>query len=131
MSKRKPASLSLDELANKHLGFDELRPGQQAGLSTLLAGRDTLVVMPTGGGKSAIYQMAALLIPGVTVVVSPLSALQRDQAQAIDTRRRLLDGVATDRVAIAGMHLPFPGLGHVARDGEAYDFVPMPFAPLG
>ena len=84
MSKRKPASLSLDELANKHLGFDELRPGRQAGLSTLLAGRDTLVVMPTGGGKSAIYQMAALLIPGVTVVVSPLIALQRDQAQAID-----------------------------------------------
>lgn len=84
MPKRKSASLSLDELANKHLGFDELRPGQQAGLSTLLAGRDTLVVMPTGGGKSAIYQMAALLIPGVTIVVSPLIALQRDQAQAID-----------------------------------------------
>ncbi len=58
-------------------------------------------------------------------------AFDTDQAQAIDTRRRLLDGVATDRVAIAGMHLPFPGLGHVARDGEAYDFVPMPFAPLG
>ncbi len=53
-------------------------------MSTLLAGRDTLVIMPTGGGKSAIYQMAALLLPGATIVVSPLIALQRDQAGAIE-----------------------------------------------
>ena len=83
MPKRQKQS-SLDQIASKHLGFDGLRPGQEAGLNTLLDGHDTLVVMPTGGGKSAIYQMAALLIPGVTVVVSPLIALQRDQAHAID-----------------------------------------------
>ena len=77
-------AVSLKRIASEHLGFDALRPGQEEGLSNLLAGHDTLVVMPTGGGKSAIYQMAALLIPGVTVVVSPLIALQRDQAQAID-----------------------------------------------
>lgn len=55
-------------------------------MSALLAGRDTLVVMPTGGGKSAIYQMAALLLPGTTLVVSPLIALQRDQANAIEVQ---------------------------------------------
>jgi ATP-dependent DNA helicase RecQ len=81
--KRAPR-LSLDEIASRHLGIDALRPGQEAGLSTLLAGRDTLVVMPTGGGKSAIYQMAALILPGATLVVSPLIALQRDQAGSIE-----------------------------------------------
>ena len=84
MSKKRTRPVPLDEIASKHLGIEALRPGQEAGLSTLLAGRDTLVVMPTGGGKSAIYQMAALLLPGTTVVVSPLIALQRDQAGAID-----------------------------------------------
>ena len=84
MAKKRTLPVGLDELASKHLGIDALRPGQEAGLSTLLAGRDTLVVMPTGGGKSAIYQMAALLLPGTTIVVSPLIALQRDQAGAIE-----------------------------------------------
>jgi ATP-dependent DNA helicase RecQ len=84
LAKRRALPVGLDELASKHLGIDALRPGQEAGLSALLAGRDTLVVMPTGGGKSAIYQMAALLLPGATIVVSPLIALQRDQAGAIE-----------------------------------------------
>jgi ATP-dependent DNA helicase RecQ len=84
LTKKQALPVALDELASKHLGIEALRPGQEAGLSTLLAGRDTLVVMPTGGGKSAIYQMAAYLLPGTTVVVSPLIALQRDQAGAIE-----------------------------------------------
>ena len=84
MAKKRALPVGLDELASKHLGIEALRPGQEAGLSALLAGRDTLVVMPTGGGKSAIYQMAALLLPGATIVVSPLIALQRDQAGAIE-----------------------------------------------
>jgi glyoxylase-like metal-dependent hydrolase (beta-lactamase superfamily II) len=53
-----------------------------------------------------------------------------DQNQAIDTRRRLLEMVVADRMAIAGMHLPFPGMGHVAREAAGYAFVPLPFAPL-
>ncbi len=60
-------------------GWDTLRPGQLAPMLSVLAGRDTLVVMPTGAGKSAIYQVPALLLHGPTVVVSPLIALQRDQ----------------------------------------------------
>ncbi|MBE9180663.1 ATP-dependent DNA helicase RecQ [Oculatella sp. LEGE 06141] len=73
----------LQKTARERFGFEELHPGQLLALKSILGERDTLVVMPTGGGKSAIYQMAAFLIPGPTVVVSPLIALQRDQAQAI------------------------------------------------
>jgi ATP-dependent DNA helicase RecQ len=74
-------------LARSALGFRRLRPGQREAVKALLEGRDVLAVMPTGSGKSAIYQLAALQIPGPTVVVSPLVALQRDQAEAIARRR--------------------------------------------
>ena len=70
--------------ARERLGYAALRPGQQEATRALLDGRDTLVVMPTGSGKSAIYQIAAVLVPGPTVVVSPLLALQRDQVDAIE-----------------------------------------------
>jgi ATP-dependent DNA helicase RecQ len=63
--------------------FDQFRPGQKEALEAVLHGRDTLAVLPTGSGKSAIYQLAGLMIPGPTVIVSPLIALQRDQSQAI------------------------------------------------
>ena len=71
------------EVARAALGFDSLRPGQEDAIVSVLQHRDTLVVMPTGSGKSAIYQLAGALIEGVTVVVSPLIALQRDQVTAI------------------------------------------------
>jgi DEAD/DEAH box helicase len=67
------------QLARKRFGFEGLRPGQLEAIDAVLSGQDVLVVMPTGAGKSAIYQIAALLLPGPTVVVSPLIALQRDQ----------------------------------------------------
>jgi ATP-dependent DNA helicase RecQ len=75
-----------DEIARvalERLGFESLRPGQREGIEALLAGRDVLVVQPTGSGKSAIYQIAGLLIDGATVVVSPLIALQKDQVDSI------------------------------------------------
>ena len=61
----------------------ELRPGQREAIEAALDGRDVLVVMSTGAGKSAIYQIAGLLTPGSTVVVSPLIALQRDQVDGL------------------------------------------------
>ena len=61
------------------LGFDGFRPGQEAAMRAALAGRDTLAVLPSGAGKSAVYQVAALLLDGPVVIVSPLIALQRDQ----------------------------------------------------
>jgi ATP-dependent DNA helicase RecQ len=69
--------------ARQAFGWDQLRPGQLEAMESVLAGRDTLVVMPTGSGKSAIYQVPALLLPGPTVVVSPLIALQRDQVAGL------------------------------------------------
>jgi ATP-dependent DNA helicase RecQ len=65
------------------LGYESLREGQEAAIKVLLDGHDTLAVMPTGSGKSAIYQIAAVLIPGSTLVISPLLALQRDQVESI------------------------------------------------
>ncbi len=69
--------------AKTKLGIPSLRPEQVEAIASILDGRDTLVVQPTGSGKSAIYQTAGLLIPGTTVVVSPLLALQRDQLETI------------------------------------------------
>ncbi|MDF3066612.1 MAG: ATP-dependent helicase, RecQ family [Polyangiaceae bacterium] len=71
------------EILHDKLEFQALRPGQKEALEAVLQGRDTLAVLPTGSGKSAIYQIAALMIPGPTVVVSPLIALQVDQVGAI------------------------------------------------
>src|SRR5947209_6538595 len=71
-------------LAAERLGFDDLRPGQLEGIESVLAGRDSLCIMSTGSGKSAIYQLAGLLLDGPTVVVSPLIALQRDQVESIE-----------------------------------------------
>ena len=66
------------------LGFAAFRTGQREAVEALVAGRDVLAVMPTGAGKSAIYQAAGLLLPGPTLVVSPLIALQRDQVESIE-----------------------------------------------
>ncbi|MDQ4091729.1 MAG: DEAD/DEAH box helicase, partial [Actinomycetota bacterium] len=73
----------LQRLARQTFGFQQLRPGQEEAIRAAAAGRDVLAVLPTGAGKSAIYQLAALIIPGPTVVVSPLIALQRDQVAAL------------------------------------------------
>jgi ATP-dependent DNA helicase RecQ len=72
----------LQELVREALGF-ELRPEQLRAAEAAVEGRDVVVVMPTGAGKSAIYQAAGLARPGPTVVVSPLIALQRDQLESI------------------------------------------------
>ncbi len=73
----------VQKVAQAALGF-RLRPEQREAVDAVVAGRDTLVVMPTGSGKSAIYEVAGALVPGPTVVVSPLIALQRDQVEAIE-----------------------------------------------
>ncbi|WP_248965795.1 RecQ family ATP-dependent DNA helicase [Sphaerisporangium perillae] len=73
----------LRKVAREAYGWKDLRPGQLEAMEHLLAGRDVLVVMPTGSGKSAVYQIPALLLDGPTVVVSPLIALQRDQVAGL------------------------------------------------
>lgn len=80
---------SIQKIAQDRLGYDALRPGQEAAIRSVLAGKDTLAVMPTGSGKSAIYQLAAEQTPGATVVISPLLALQQDQVEAIDDQDKI------------------------------------------
>jgi len=80
------ASGDVASALQEHFGFDTLRQGQEEALRPVLAGRDALVVMPTGAGKSLVYQLAALMGDGVTVVVSPLIALMKDQVDALRAR---------------------------------------------
>ncbi|RWR20723.1 ATP-dependent DNA helicase RecQ, partial [Agrococcus lahaulensis] len=70
--------------AARGYGWPSLRPGQAEAVQALLDGHDVLAVMPTGHGKSAIYQLAAKLLDGLTVVVSPLIALQHDQVEQLE-----------------------------------------------
>jgi ATP-dependent DNA helicase RecQ len=74
----------LERVAQEKLGFETLRAEQAEAIRGAVAGRDTLCVMPTGSGKSAIYQIAGHVLPRATVVVSPLIALQRDQLETLD-----------------------------------------------
>ncbi len=71
-------------LAQDLFGYEQLRPGQEAALRDVLEGNDTLAVMPTGSGKSMIYQAAGSVLPGPTIIISPLIALQRDQVAFIE-----------------------------------------------
>jgi len=80
-------SVNLEQALREHFGFHAFREGQREVVETLLAGKDALVVMPTGGGKSLCFQLPALLLPGVTLVVSPLIALMKDQVDALAERK--------------------------------------------
>jgi ATP-dependent DNA helicase RecQ len=104
---------TLDEaraVLRARFGFPAFRPGQERAVENVLAGRDTLVVLPTGGGKSVCYQVPALLLPGLTVVVSPLISLMKDQVDALTARgipatfvnSTLTPGEVADRMARVG-----------------------------
>lgn len=83
----------LNHLLEKHFGFAGFRPGQEAVMRSLLAGRSALALFPTGAGKSLCYQLPALMMDGVTLVISPLIALMRDQVDALQAR-----GIAAARL---------------------------------
>jgi ATP-dependent DNA helicase RecQ len=108
-------SASVAEIARRSLDLDRLRPGQREAIEAVSEGRDVLAVLPTGYGKSAIYQTSAVIRPGPTVVVSPLIALQTDQVEALRStdagvpaalnstmgsaaRRRVFDDLAAGRL---------------------------------
>jgi ATP-dependent DNA helicase RecQ len=81
-----PPDLTPQAVLERHFGFREFLDGQERVIRAVLAGEDTLVVMPTGGGKSLCYQLPALLLEGLTVVVSPLIALMKDQVDALTAK---------------------------------------------
>ena len=74
------------EVLRQYFGHSNFWPGQEALIDGILAGRDALGIMPTGGGKSLCYQVPALLLPGLTLVVSPLISLMKDQVAALQRR---------------------------------------------
>ena len=72
------------EILKQYFGYDSFRPGQDELVQAILSGRDTLGIMPTGAGKSICYQVPALALPGLTLVVSPLISLMKDQVGALN-----------------------------------------------
>jgi ATP-dependent DNA helicase RecQ len=100
-------SSRIQQALESHFGFSSFREGQAEVIHEVLAGRDTLAVMPTGGGKSLCYQLPALLRDGVTLVISPLIALMHDQVEAMAA---LGSGLGPE---------PLPGPGPVVSDTAA------------
>ncbi|MEM0910709.1 MAG: DNA helicase RecQ [Pseudomonadota bacterium] len=78
-----PSPVSIGGYLKRYFGFSQLREGQEASIGMLLKGKDCLVLMPTGGGKSICYQLPALMLDGLTVVVCPLISLMQDQVQQL------------------------------------------------
>src|SRR3989344_151806 len=75
--------MQIQTLLQKHFGYSEFKPMQENIINDVVSGKDVFVLMPTGGGKSLCYQLPALINHGVTVVISPLIALMKDQVDSL------------------------------------------------
>ena len=77
------ATIDLKSALQEHFGFKDFKGQQKTAIESLLSGRDTFVIMPTGGGKSLCYQLPAMILPGVAIIVSPLIALMKNQVDLV------------------------------------------------
>ena len=86
-----------DEVLKKYWNYDSFRPGQREIVDAVMAGKDTLALLPTGGGKSICFQVPAMALEGVTIVVSPLIALMNDQVRQLKDRGIIADAIHSGR----------------------------------
>lgn len=102
----------LEQALQEHFGFEYFQPGQKKVIEHLMAGKSALALFPTGGGKSLCYQLPALLLPGLTLVVSPLIALMKDQIDALSQR-----GISSARLDSSLSAEAYKAVLHQARSG--------------
>ena len=103
----------MKNILKKYFGYDEFRPLQQEAIERVLAGHDSVVLMPTGGGKSLCFQLPALMLDGLTIVISPLISLMKDQIDALQA-----SGVAAELVNSTLTPAEIAGVIGKARRGE-------------
>jgi len=105
--------LDVQKCLAQHFGFDSFRPGQDQVIATLLAGRSAVAIFPTGAGKSLCYQLPALLLPGLTLVISPLISLMKDQIDSLQKR-----GIAAERLDSSLDEKKYREVSQRIRDGR-------------
>lgn len=104
--------MNATELLKAYFGYDSFRDGQEEIIQSILSGRDAMAIMPTGAGKSICYQVPALLLPGITLVVSPLISLMQDQVKALNEagiHAAFINSSLTETQIARALHLALQG----------------------